>query len=163
MKPKVALLAGGKSPEREVSLKGAQAVEKALRDLGYPYARFDPASDLALLAQRASEFDLAFLVLHGPGGEDGTIQGFLELLGLPYQGAGVLGSALALDKALSKWLYQQAGLPVPQGKELSSPESLPEIERYPVVVKPVSQGSSVGLSLVKRPEDLPLALEKAFR
>ena len=163
MKPKIALLAGGKSPEREVSLKGAQAVEEALKGLGYPYVRFDPASDLALLAQRASEFDLAFLVLHGPGGEDGTIQGFLELLGLPYQGAGVLGSALALDKALSKWLYQKAGLPVPKGQILSSPKPLPQLERYPVVVKPVSQGSSVGLSLVKHPEELPLALEKAFR
>ncbi len=163
MKPKVALLCGGKSAEREVSLKSGQAVERALRACGYPVERFDPATDLALLAQRAGEFDLAFLALHGPGGEDGTIQGFLEALGLPYQGAGVLGSALAMDKALAKILYQKAGLPVPQGYEIRKGQPLPSPLSWPVVVKPVSQGSSLGLSIVEEPADLLPALEQAFR
>ncbi|OAG27490.1 D-alanine--D-alanine ligase family protein [Thermodesulfatator autotrophicus] len=159
---KVALLCGGKSAEREVSLKGGQAVEKALKSLGHQFKRFDPATDLPLLAREAQNYDVAFLVLHGPGGEDGTIQGFLDSLGLPYQGAGVLGSALAMDKALSKILYQQAGLLVPKGLVLEKGKTLPEIDFFPVVVKPVSQGSSVGISLVKGPDELALAVEEAF-
>ncbi|NPB09445.1 MAG: D-alanine--D-alanine ligase [Thermodesulfobacteria bacterium] len=163
MKPKVALLCGGRSAEREVSLKSGEAVERALRARGYPVERFDPATDLATLARRAGEFDLAFLALHGPGGEDGTIQGFLDSLGLPYQGAGVLGSALAMDKALSKLLYREAGLPVPRAVELRKGGPVPSPLPLPAVVKPASQGSSVGMSIVEREEDLAEALERAFR
>ncbi len=113
------------------------------------------------------EFDVAFLVLHGPGGEDGTIQGFLDSLGLPYQGAGVLGSALAIHKGLSRLLYRAAGLPVPPGEVFSerNRDRIPDFcEKlgYPVVVKPASQGSSLGLSVVRGPEELPSALSRAF-
>lgn len=164
---RVALLAGGTSPEREVSLKGGAAVERALRALGHEVVRFDPPGDLPELAARAREFDAAFLVLHGPGGEDGTIQGFLDSLGLPYQGAGVLGSALAVHKGLSRLLYQTAGLPVPPGRCFSREgrDEIPpfcESLGFPVVVKPATQGSSLGLSVVKGPEDLPRALAEAF-
>ncbi|NPA48873.1 MAG: D-alanine--D-alanine ligase [Thermodesulfobacteria bacterium] len=162
-KKRVALLCGGNSPEREVSLKGGAAVRKALESRGYQVEVFDPPADLPRLAAQAGEFDLAFLVLHGPGGEDGTIQGFLDSLGLPYQGAGVLGSALAMDKALSKLLYRESGLDVPRAVLLRRGELPSEIPSFPLVVKPASQGSSVGISLVKGEKDLPLALEEAFR
>ncbi|WP_457756093.1 D-alanine--D-alanine ligase family protein [Thermodesulfatator indicus] len=159
---KVALLCGGKSAEREVSLKGGQAVAAALKKLGHQFKIFDPAKDLPLLAQETKNYDVAFLVLHGPGGEDGTIQGFLDSLGLSYQGAGVLGSALAMDKALSKILYQEAGLLVPKGLVLEKNKPLPQINFFPLVVKPVSQGSSVGISIVRTPDELDSALEAAF-
>ncbi len=167
MSYRVALLCGGDSPEREVSLKGGAAVEQALLSLGYEVVVFDPPRDLPRLAERVAEFDVAFLVLHGPGGEDGTIQGFLDSLRLPYQGAGVLGSALAIHKGLSRLLYQRAGLPVPPGETFSK-EKRAQIPffcqklGYPVVVKPATQGSSLGLSVVKTPEELPAALERAF-
>jgi D-alanine-D-alanine ligase len=166
---RVALIAGGTSSEREVSLKGARAVEKALRELGHKVEFFDPATDLLNLAQRAGEFDVAFLVLHGKGGEDGTIQGFLELLGLPYQGAGVLGSALAIHKGLSKKLYQLACLPVPRGetfhKGRASSKEMVEYAKwlgFPLVVKPATHGSSVGMSIVENEKELFKALDLAF-
>lgn len=159
----MALLAGGCSAEREVSLKGAEAVKRALKARGIPYVFFDPAKDLPLLASQAKDFDVAFLVLHGPGGEDGRIQGFLDALGLPYQGSGVLGSALAMDKSLSKLLYQNSALPVPRSIEWRKGEPVPQLEFFPVVVKPVSQGSSVGMSLVSNQEALEEALFLAGR
>jgi len=110
---------------------------------------------------------VAFLVLHGPGGEDGAIQGFLDSLGLPYQGAGVLGSALAIHKGLSRLLYREAGLQVPPGRPFfrSQRGEIPVFCQelgFPVVVKPATQGSSLGISLVKEPEELPQALHRAF-
>jgi len=112
-KLRLALLAGGKSGEREVSLKGAEEVARALDPQKYIVRRYDPATDLALLAAEANTLDVAFILLHGPFGEDGTVQGFLDLLSLPYQGSGVLGSALAMDKNLAKILYRNNGLKVP--------------------------------------------------
>lgn len=165
---KIALLAGGTSSEREVSLKGASAVKKALENLGHKYEFFDPAKDLPKLAQRAKEFDCAFLVVHGPGGEDGTLQGFLDSIGLPYQGAGVLGSALAMHKGISKKLYKLAGLKIPEGKTISKGTSFEQIKEYaqklsfPLVIKPATQGSSVGLSIVKSEKNLKEAVDKAF-
>jgi len=162
---KVALLCGGKSAEREVSLRGGEAVHRALLVRGHKVKVFDPAKDLPQLVKEASTFDAAFLVLHGPGGEDGTVQGLLDLLGLPYQGAGVLGSALAMDKALSKMLYQRAGLLVPRAVEIRQGEPVKEALvkiGFPLVVKPVSQGSSVGLSLVENEAMLQEALKEAF-
>lgn len=165
---RIALIAGGTSSEREVSLKGAKAVEKALLELGHKVEFFDPAKDLLKLASKAKELDLAFLVIHGPGGEDGTLQGFLDMLGIPYQGAGVLGSALAMHKGLSKLLYQQAGLPTPQGKIFKKGTSLNELRSYakdlgyPLIVKPARQGSSIGLSLVREERALEGAIERAF-
>ncbi len=164
---RVALLAGGTSPEREVSLRGGEAVAKALKARGHQVRRFDPAQDLPELAAKAAGFEAAFLVLHGPGGEDGTIQGFLEALGLPYQGAGILGSALAIHKGLSRLLYQKAGLPVPPGgcflkNEVSRIPGFAKKLGLPVVVKPATQGSSLGLSVVENQEDLSPALERAL-
>ena len=165
---KIALLAGGTSSEREVSLKGAEAVKKAFKKLGHKFEFFDPAKDLPILAQKVKEFDCAFLVMHGPGGEDGTLQGFLDSINLPYQGAGVLGSALAMHKGLSKEIYKNAGLKVPEGKVFFRDENFENIKKYaeklgyPLVVKPATQGSSIGLSIVKKEEELKPACQKAF-
>ena len=108
-KIRLALIAGGLSDEREVSLRGAAGVAAALTSEKYEISRYDPASDLARLARDAGDLDCAFLVLHGRYGEDGAIQGFLDLLGLPYQGSGVLGSASAMNKHRAKTLYRAAG------------------------------------------------------
>ena len=164
---KVALLAGGSSSEREVSLKGGTAVKEALVALGHQVEVFDPAEDLPRLAAERNKFDCAFLVVHGPGGEDGVLQGFLDSIGLPYQGAGVLGSALAMHKGISKQLYQLAGLKVPRGKcftkkELAMAKEYAKGLGFPLVVKPATQGSSIGLSIVENSAELDEALEKAF-
>ena len=168
---KIALLAGGTSSEREVSLKGAEAVKKALLTLGHEVEFFDPASDLAKLVQKAGEIDFAFLVVHGKGGEDGSLQGFLDSLGIPYQGAGVLGSALAMHKGISKELYKLAGLKVPEGKTFfkndffKHPDKIKKYANkigYPLVVKPASHGSSIGMSIVKEEKDFEKACESAF-
>ena len=101
----VALLAGGKSAEREVSLKSGEQVFQVLDKERYEVLRYDPRDDLPRLAQDASGIDVALIILHGRLGEDGTIQGFLDLLNIPYQGSGVLGSALAMNKILSNFLF----------------------------------------------------------
>jgi len=163
---RVALLAGGKSGEREVSLKGAEGVEKALDQSRYEVRRYDPATDLARLAAESAEIDVAFILLHGRFGEDGTVQGFLDLLGIPYQGAGVLGSALAMDKHVAKVMYRQAGLPVPEWELVDprrpDPAGLVARLGLPLVVKPLRQGSSLGMSIVDTLPELENGLKKAF-
>jgi len=166
-KIRLALVAGGKSGEREVSLAGANEVEKALSREKYEVRRYDPATDLARLAADAGQIDMAFILLHGPLGEDGTMQGFLDLLGIRYQGAGVLGSALAMDKNLAKVLYRQAGLTVadwemarPEDRE--NPRRLLERLSLPLVIKPIRQGSSLGMTLARSEEELAQGLAKAF-
>jgi D-alanine-D-alanine ligase len=167
-KIRLALIAGGISGERDVSLKGAAAVEKAFDTGKYEITRYDPATDLARIAADADQLDVAFILLHGIHGEDGTMQGFLELLDIPYQGAGVLGSALAMDKNLAKTLYRLHDLPVAAWEmavreDIAAPETLLAKLSIPLVVKPVRQGSSLGMSIVRRPDQLPAALELAFQ
>ncbi|HHO47792.1 MAG TPA: D-alanine--D-alanine ligase [Desulfobacteraceae bacterium] len=164
---RLALIAGGTSGEREVSLKGAGEVERALDPDKYEVVRYDPATDLALMAAHAGEIDAAFILLHGIHGEDGTVQGFLELLGIPYQGSGVLGSALAMDKNLAKTMYRLHGLPVAAWEmaepgDVSGPGRLLDRLHLPLVVKPVRQGSSIGMSIVREPDRLAPALARAF-
>lgn len=166
-KIKLALLSGGISSEREVSLNGGAQVYEALDKERYDIVRYDPATDLADLVNDAGTIDVALLILHGPYGEDGTVQGLLDLLGIPYQGAGVLGSSVAMNKLVSKRLYRQAGIPTPEFLSFSREEKVDlafcvEQLGLPIVVKPVSAGSSVGMSIVKQAGDLGLALEKAF-
>ena len=164
---RLALIAGGVSGEREVSLKGAAAVEQALDTDKYEVTRYDPATDLAQIAADAEQLDAAFILLHGIHGEDGTMQGFLELLNIPYQGAGVLGSALAMDKNLAKTLYRLHDLPVAAWEmasrdHITDSKSLLAKLSLPLVVKPVRQGSSLGMSIVRQPEKLSAALATAF-
>jgi D-alanine-D-alanine ligase len=167
-KLRLALLCGGRSAERKVSLAGAAEVECAFDPLRYAVRRYDPATDLQRLVADAPELDVAFILLHGRYGEDGTVQGLLELLDLPYQGSGVLGSALAMDKNLSKILYRQAGIPTPpwrclERRDAVAPEILAKELGMPLMVKPATQGSSVGMSKVTRTGDLKAALEEAWR
>jgi len=166
-KLRLALLAGGKSGEREVSLKGAEEVVKVLNPKKYDVSRYDPATDLAKLAVDAENLDVAFILLHGPFGEDGTVQGFLDLLGLPYQGSGVLGSAIAMDKNLAKVLYRNAGLKVPEWymaskDDIENPSKVLGQLGLPLVIKPSSQGSSLGMSIARSEEDISEGLKKAF-
>ena len=167
-KLRLALIAGGVSDEREVSLRGAAGVEQALNRDRYEVVRYDPATDLARIAADAANIDAAFILLHGVHGEDGTIQGFLDLLGIPYQGAGVLGSALAMDKNLAKIMYRLAGLPVApwvmvEPGDLRDSGRIESAVGLPCVVKPVRQGSSIGMSIVRTRDQLPAALELALR
>jgi len=163
----VALLAGGKSAEREVSLKSGEQVFQALDKSRYEVLRYDPRDDLPRLAADAGKIDVALIILHGRLGEDGTVQGFLDLLGIPYQGSGVLGSAIAMNKILSKQLYIQAGLKVAPYGILDSRQKEAGMETvrnlgFPVVVKPEHEGSSIGLSIVDREQDLAGALDAAW-
>ena len=166
-KIRLALIAGGKSAEREVSLKGAKGVLAALDPQKYEVLSYDPATDLARLAADAAGLDVAFILLHGLYGEDGTIQGFLDLLGVPYQGSGVLGSAIAMDKNVAKILYRERGLPVApwcmaEAADRTNPNRIAVQIGFPCVVKPVRQGSSIGMSIVRSEEQLGTALEQAF-
>ena len=166
-KLRLALLAGGKSGEREVSLKGAEEVVKALNPEKYEVRRYDPATDLAKLAEEAETLDVAFILLHGPFGEDGTVQGFLDLLGLPYQGSGVLGSALAMDKNLAKVLYRNSGLKVPEWymaskDDIDNPSIILGELGLPLVIKPASQGSSLGMTIARSENKIEEGLIKAF-
>ncbi len=163
----IALLSGGISSEREVSLAGGDQVFEALNKNKYQITRYDPKFDLSRLVADADDIDIALIILHGPNGEDGRIQGFLDLLCVPYQGSGVLGSALAMNKTVSKQIYEQVGLPVPQYRVMKKsddilPEDVLETIGLPLVVKPVQGGSSIGMSIVKSGEDLAPAIKTAF-
>jgi len=152
---KVVVLAGGKSSEREISLRSGAAVAKSLRENGFEVVTLDPADKrFASRIVEIPDIYSVFISLHGPGGEDGTIQGFLETLGFPYTGSGVLASSLALDKILAKRLFISAGLP--------TPPSCPPLS-FPMVSKPSRSGSTIGISIVRREEDLEPALKEARR
>ena len=148
---KVAVFLGGKSAEREVSLKSGGMVLNALRSRGVDALPFDPAQR-GLDALIGERFERAFIVLHGRFGEDGTVQGVLEWLGIPYTGSGVLASALAMDKLRAKLLWHAEGLPTPPYAVLTKDSDLRTVARklgVPLMVKPASEGSSIGMSKVR--------------
>lgn len=163
----VALLAGGKSAEREVSLKSGEQVFRALDKDRYNVVKYDPATELPSLARDSAGINVALIILHGRLGEDGTIQGMLDLLGIPYQGSGVLGSAVAMNKILSKQLYVQAGIQTAPFEvvDRSAPidcSALASRIGLPLVVKPEHEGSSIGLSIVKDSFKLDDAFKMAW-
>lgn len=167
MKKTIALLSGGISPERDVSVQSGRQVLSALDPDKYDVRCYDPKSDLPKLIGDAAQIDAALIILHGANGEDGTIQGLLELLDIPYQGTGVLGSAMAMNKIVSKQLYEKWGLPVPAHAMVRRSESfsagdLVESIGLPLVVKPVNGGSSIGMSIVHIARDLEKAIADAF-
>ena len=161
---KVAVLLGGRSAEREVSLKSGAAVLNALQRSGVDAHPFDPAvKNLQLLVDDG--FDRAFIALHGRYGEDGTVQGALELLGIPYTGSGVLASALGMDKWRTKLVWQAAKLPVPDYVLLDQDSNWNAVAQQlglPLFVKPANEGSSVGISKVKTLDELPGAYRAAY-
>jgi D-alanine-D-alanine ligase len=164
-KRKIAVMMGGLSREREISLKTGKAILKALGEKGYSVTSLDVGSDIAEKLVR-EKIECAFLALHGRFGEDGTIQGMLELMRIPYTGSGVLASALAMHKIMSKKFFLFDKIPTPrfevfQRKEIKKDLTKLTFLPLPVVVKPAREGSTIGVSIVKREEDLGPALKKA--
>jgi len=160
---KVAVLMGGQSAERAISLESGQAVTTALCNVGVDAYAIDFNRDtLGTLIKNG--FDRVFIALHGRGGEDGTIQGALETIGLPYTGTRVLGSALAMDKIRSKAIWRDSGLPTPASVELSKTSQWDKIVEQlglPIMVKPVNEGSSIGASKVTEADKLSVAWMQA--
>lgn len=164
---KVAVLYGGTSGEREVSLSSGTAVGKALQEAGFQVTMIDPAEKKNLLTLIEGDFDVAFLGLHGKGGEDGTMQGFLETIGLPYTGSGVCASALAMSKCKAKQMYRAAGLPtlpsitLKQDVPYTVDEIISELGDH-CVIKASEEGSSIGLYIVEGKEAIEEAIREAF-
>ena len=160
---RVAVLLGGTSSEREISLKSGNACLAALLKRGVDAHPFDP-KDKPIAELVTRKFDRVFIALHGPGGEDGTLQGALEFLGLPYTGSGVMGSAIGMDKLRTKRLAQAVGIPTTDYMVLRGPADLDNcIERLglPMIIKPATQGSSVGMTKVEKAEQLLGAYQAA--
>jgi D-alanine-D-alanine ligase len=160
---KVAVLLGGSSTEREVSLRSGAAVLAALQRRGVDAVAFDP-KERSLTALLDEGIERAWIALHGPGGEDGTVQGALEYLGVPYTGSGVLGSAICMDKLRTKRLVAAVGIATADSVELRGPEDFElAVQRLglPMIVKPATQGSSVGMSKVDSAAQLPAAFAAA--
>jgi len=169
-KIKIALLSGGLSKEREVSLNTGRKIKEALDKKKYEIFEYDPKTDLKKFIQDAlsKKFDLVFPALHGPYGEDGTLQGMLDILKVPYVFSGCLSSALAMNKFKTKRLVESFGIRVP-GDLIIKRKSNYNLERiidflgWPIVVKPVELGSSVGISIVKDEKELEKGIKKALK
>ncbi len=164
---KVAVLMGGMSAEREVSLATGEAVARALRELGHEAVEVDVDRGLAANLSRI-EPDAAFMALHGRGGEDGTVQGLLEIMRIPYTGCGVLSSAMTIDKVVTKEILAFHGIPVAEDvvlREGYTPDELKDASEalgFPVMVKPACEGSSIGVVRADAMQDLENALDNAF-
>ncbi|NWF72109.1 MAG: D-alanine--D-alanine ligase [Nitrospirae bacterium] len=166
---RIGVLMGGQSAERDVSLRTGGAVLRSLVRRGYNAVAIDVGPTLFQDLQD-QKIELAFLALHGPGGEDGTIQGFLETLGIPYTGSGIQASAIGMHKVTTKMLLISAGIPVPAGTVVKRGTKVSQATvmraaklRLPVVVKPASQGSTIGVTIVRKPAQWRDALALAHR
>jgi D-alanine-D-alanine ligase len=156
---KVAVLMGGRSAERGVSLKSGAMVLAALKKKGVDAHAFDP-KERGIDALVGERFDRAFVILHGRYGEDGTVQGALELIGIPYTGSGVLASALAMDKWRTKLVWQACGIPTPRSELITRDTDMQAVATrlgLPLMVKPANEGSSIGMTKVKSARELPEA------
>jgi D-alanine-D-alanine ligase len=158
---------GGRSAEREVSLNTGAQVAEALRSAGHAVTEIDAASPEFIEEITAADPLAVFICLHGRFGEDGTVQGLLELLGIPYVGSGVLASALAMDKVVSKLVFAQAGIPTPayavvRRGEAADASTVTDMLGPRTVVKPASEGSAIGVTIAHDPAELPAAIEAAL-
>lgn len=165
---RVAVLMGGRSAEREVSLNTGAQVAAALEQAGHEVVRVDSGEPGFIAALQDARPDAVFVCLHGRFGEDGTVQGLLELLDLPYVGSGVLASALAMDKVMSKHFFAHEGIRTPAYVHVRRGEAvdIDEVTRTlgsKTVVKPSNEGSAIGVTIAHEPAELPAALEEAFR
>src|SRR5690348_4278886 len=179
LKRRIGVLMGGLSAERSISLKTGSAILKSLKRQGFKAFAIDARKPLPESLKK-NKIDFAYVALHGPGGEDGCVQGLLEWLKIPYTGSRVLASALAMDKAVCKRMFDSVKLPTAKWYALHKPRPLPKEAMtsaahppsceggmesrlgYPVVVKPARQGSAVGVSIVKTAKEWPIALMGAF-
>ncbi|MBF8702389.1 D-alanine--D-alanine ligase [Pseudomonas putida] len=162
---RVAVLYGGKSAEREVSLKSGAAVIDALTTAGVDVVAIDVGDDL-LDRLQSEKIDRAFIILHGRGGEDGSMQGLLECLGIPYTGSGILASALAMDKLRTKQVWQSLGIPTPRHAVLASESDCLQASTelgFPLIVKPAHEGSSIGMAKVNSTQELVAAWQDAAK
>lgn len=162
---RVAVLYGGKSAEREVSLKSGAAVIDALTTAGVDVVAIDVGDDL-LDRLQSEKIDRAFIILHGRGGEDGSMQGLLECLGIPYTGSGILASALAMDKLRTKQVWQSLGIPTPRHAVLASESDCLQASTelgFPLIVKPAHEGSSIGMAKVNTAQELVAAWQDAAK
>jgi D-alanine-D-alanine ligase len=165
---KIAVLMGGRSSEREISQKTGRQISQALIEKGYEIKQIDPAGDLIGELQGFLP-DVVFIALHGRYGEDGTVQGLLEILGFPYTGSGVFSSALCMDKVMSKKIMEYEGISTPSYKFLtdqsdrSTVEGLKKELGLPLVVKPSREGSTIGVTIVREEDELEKALHEAFK
>jgi len=160
---KVAVLYGGRSAEREISLKSGAAIHAALISAGVDAYLVDVAADIVAVLEREN-FDRAFIALHGPEGEDGTMQGLLQWMNIPYTGSGILASALCMNKARAKLVWLGAGLPTPNfllWDEHLTVSDISKVLQFPLAVKPASEGSSIATFKVKTADELMPAIEKA--
>ena len=160
---KIAVLMGGRSAEREVSLMSGGNVLDALQKAGMNAHAFDPA-EREIFEIKGDGFERVFIALHGRYGEDGTVQGALELMGIPYTGSGVMASALAMDKVRTKMMWSAAGIPTPRFEVLDAGSDWAGVVSrlgLPLIVKPVREGSTIGLTKVMRAGDLPQAYAHA--
>jgi D-alanine-D-alanine ligase len=163
---RIGVLAGGTSAEREVSLKSGGAVYKALLERGYDAVFIDTAGDL-YSAIKSQGVQIVFIALHGGHGENGALQGYLEVMGIPYTGSGILASALAMDKEASKKIFQYHGIPVPRFRIVHRDDRAADMGTIdfgkPWVIKPSTEGSSIGVHIVKNDHEVEAALGDAFR
>jgi D-alanine-D-alanine ligase len=162
---KVAVLMGGPSAEREISLISGKAVLAALRGKGVDAHAFDPA-ERSLFELKGEGYDRVFIALHGRFGEDGTVQGALEAMGIPYTGSGVMASALCMDKWRTKLVWHAAGIPTPRFAMVDRTTTwskIADLLGLPVIVKPSREGSTIGLTKVRRVDELAAAYELAAR
>lgn len=171
--PAVAVLMGGRSAEREISLVTGEQVASGLRQAGFDVVTIDTGSPDFLTALQECGADVAFICLHGRFGEDGTVQGLLELIDMPYVGSGVLASALAMDKAMCKAVFLSKGIPTPahvcycadEIEDVGAARFVAESDLSfgpPWVVKPVREGSALGVTICRSKEEVPVALEEAL-
>jgi D-alanine-D-alanine ligase len=160
---RIGVIMGGKSAEREVSLRSGNAIYNALHNAGYDVRSLDAGDDLPFMIKKEN-IEIAFLTLHGGLGENGAVQGLLEVMGIPYTGSGVLASALAMDKVMSKKIFTFHNLPVPPFTVLTEKNRSCEKILFPLpwVIKPSTEGSSVGITIVKNMKECTDALNHAF-
>lgn len=158
---KVGVIFGGLSKEREISIKTGKAIANALKELGYNVLEIEVGENIVKDIMNAN-IDVAFVALHGRLGEDGTVQGLLELLRIPYTGSSCMASAIGMDKVITKKIWLSEGIKTPPFQVINTPEDIRKIE-FPLVVKPPCEGSTIGISIVKNEEDYQTALFEAFR
>ncbi|OEG69122.1 hypothetical protein ATZ36_11385, partial [Candidatus Endomicrobiellum trichonymphae] len=159
---RIGVLYGGLSSEREISIKSGKAVLNAFRKLKLNVCGIDVNRNIAGEIKK-EKIDVAYIALHGPMGEDGTIQGMLEILGIPYTGSGVFASAASIDKDISKKIFKYADILTPEWKISKKFAAAPEIKKYPVIIKPVSQGSTIGVKIVEKPSEFVDAVKEVFK